>query len=114
LLFDARAAAVKLAENYEQQSPVEEIRLPGPTGYTALDMALHDMHKQSKATDYDMVVGASVAKVLSGGDKADWTKPISEQDILTLEYNEFCKLVKNDGTKDRVEHMLKTGKPLRN
>ena len=52
--------------------------------------------------------------VLSGGPKADWTKPVSEDDLLTLERSEFMKLLHNEGTLARIEHMLDKGKPLRN
>ena len=53
-------------------------------------------------------------KSLSGGDNTDWTEPVSEKDILKLEVQEFMKLVRNEGTQARVEHMLAKGKPLRN
>jgi 3-hydroxyacyl-CoA dehydrogenase len=61
-----------------------------------------------------VVVSSALARVLTGGDKADWTKPMTEDDILKLEATEFMKLVHNDGTMARVEHMLEKGKPLRN
>ncbi len=114
LLFDAKQKALELAKDYKVPEPVTEIRLPGPTGRVALDMAVADMRKNGKATPYDVTVSGAVAKVLSGGDKADWTKPVTEEDLYRLEREEFMKLVRNDGTIQRVEHMLEKGKPLRN
>lgn len=115
LLFDAKKKALELAKDYAAPVPREDIRLPGPSGKAALDLAVEDMHTNGQATDYDVVVSSSLAHVLSGGDKADWTThPVSEDDILKLERTEFMRLCKNKGTMARVEHMLDTGKPLRN
>ncbi len=114
LLFDAKEKALELSKNYTAPTPVTEIRLPGPSGKMALEMAVADMRKNGKATPYDVTVSNAVAKVLSGGDKADWTKPIGEEDLYRLEREEFMKLIHNDGTIARVEHMLEKGKPLRN
>lgn len=114
LLFDAKQKALELAKGYEAPEAVEDIRLPGPSGKYALDMAVADLRKSGKATPYDVVVSGAVATVLSGGDKADWTAPLSEDDLYKLERTTFMQLVHNEGTMDRIEHMLTTGKPLRN
>lgn len=113
LLFDAKKKALELAKDYKAPEKVEEIRLPGPTGKMALDLAVADLRTSGKATPYDVVVSESVARVLTGG-QADWTQAVNEDHILKLEREEFMKLVKNNGTMDRIEHMLTTGKPLRN
>ncbi|MEM8833138.1 MAG: 3-hydroxyacyl-CoA dehydrogenase, partial [Pseudomonadota bacterium] len=114
LLFDAKQKVLELAKDYKAPEPAEEIRLPGATGKAALDLAVADLHTSGKATDYDVVVSESVATVLTGGDKADWTEPMHEDKIYDLERQEFMKLVRNEGTQARVEHMLEKGKPLRN
>lgn len=114
LLFDAKQKALELAKDYKAPEPDEEIRLPGATGKLALDMAVGDLRKSGKATPYDVVVSSAVARVLTGGEKADWTNPLHEDDIFKLEREEFMKLVHNEGTQNRVEHMLEKGKPLRN
>lgn len=113
LLFDAKQKALELSKNYSAPEKVEDIRLPGPTGKMALDLAVADLRTSGKATPYDVVVSESVARVLTG-DQADWTTPVNEDHILKLEREEFMKLVRNNGTMDRIEHMLTTGKPLRN
>lgn len=114
LLFDAKQKALELAKNYVAPEPVKDIRLPGPSGRLALDMAVADMRKNGKATPYDVVVSGAVARVLSGGEKADWTKPLTEDDLYKLERDEFMQLVRHEGTQKRIEYMLEKGKPLRN
>ena len=68
LLYDAKQKALMLAQDYKAPNPQEEIRLPGPSGKLALDMAVSDLRKSGKATPYDVVVSSAVATVLSGGD----------------------------------------------
>ena len=114
LLFDAKKKALEMVENYTAPAPVEDIRLPGPSGKFALDLAVADLKKAGKATPYDVIVSSALARVLSGGDKGDWTVLLKEDDILKLEREEFMKLARQAGTIDRVAHMLDTGKPLRN
>jgi 3-hydroxyacyl-CoA dehydrogenase len=114
LLFDAKETALDLANNYAPPKPREDIHLPGPAGKAALMDVFTEMKNSGKTTPYDAVVLDALTTVLSGGAETDRTKEMSEQDILDLEYNAFVTLVQNEGTKDRVEHMLKTGRPLRN
>ena len=102
-----------MAENYKAPEKVDNIRLPGAGGKTALDLAVSDLRKSGKATPYDVVVSDRLANVLSGG-KHDYTEPLSEDDLLKLELAEFMHLLHNEGTFARIEHMLETGKPLRN
>lgn len=114
LLFDAKQKALELAKDYQVPAEPEPIRLPGSSGKMALNMAVGDLQKSGKATPYDGVVSDCLAEVLTGGEKADWTNPLTEKDILKLERAQFMILLKQKGTTDRIEHMLSTGKPLRN
>jgi 3-hydroxyacyl-CoA dehydrogenase len=66
-----------------------------------------------KATPHDAVVSLQLAKVLSGGD-TDITETVTEDELLELERDAFMTLVRNADTLARIEHMLETGKPLRN
>jgi 3-hydroxyacyl-CoA dehydrogenase len=113
LLADAKTRALALSENYEAPE-VAEITLPGPTGQTILAAAVRDFKARGLATEYDVVVCDALADVLSGGQNADVMAPLSEEDLLALELKNFVSLMKNQGTLDRIQHMLKTGKPLRN
>ncbi len=114
LLFEAKQKALELAKDY--QPPLAEeavIKLPGASGKLALNMAVEGFHKSGKATDHDLVVSDAVARVLTGGD-TDPIEEMSEDDILKLERDEFMKLIRTKGSLARIEHMLETGKPLRN
>ncbi|MCC7305531.1 MAG: 3-hydroxyacyl-CoA dehydrogenase [Alphaproteobacteria bacterium] len=114
LLYDAKQRALELAKDYKPKEKIKDIRLPGPSGKMALDMAVADLKKSGKATPYDVTVCGYLADVLSGGAKGDWTTPMSEEDVLKLELKDFMKLLRNDGTLARIEYMLDNGKPLRN
>jgi 3-hydroxyacyl-CoA dehydrogenase len=61
-----------------------------------------------------MVVATELAEVLTGGPKADFTEATGEDAVLKAERAAFMRLVKTPATLARVEHMLETGKPLRN
>ncbi|SFF73289.1 3-hydroxyacyl-CoA dehydrogenase [Novosphingobium sp. CF614] len=112
LLYDAKQKALSLVEGY---APPEapEFRLPGDGGHVALNMAAQGFRKRGLATDYDMVVSDALATVLSGGE-ADLVDTVSEQELLKLERETFMRLVREPRSIARVEHMLETGKPLRN
>jgi 3-hydroxyacyl-CoA dehydrogenase len=112
LLADAKAKALALAEGYTPPEP-PSYQLPGESGALALGMAAESFHQRGQATDYDMVVAGELAFVLSGG-AADVTARLSETEILALECQAFMRLIKQEGTLARIEHMLTTGKPLRN
>ncbi len=114
LLFDAKKKALDMVAGYQPPVQREDIRLAGASGKYALQMAVADLRKTGKASPYDVVVCESLARVLSGGDKGDWTNPMKEDDILKLERDEFMKLARRPETLARIEHMLDTGKPLRN
>ncbi len=112
VLADAKARALALAKNYQAPEPAVYV-LPGKSAWAALDMAVHNLQSAGKASAYDVEISRQLAFVLSGGD-TDITRPLNEQDLLDLERQAFLHLVRQPGTLARLEHMLKTGKPLRN
>jgi 3-hydroxyacyl-CoA dehydrogenase len=112
LLHDAKQKALSLVDGYTPpQAPT--FRLPGESGRVGLKMAAEGFHKRGLATDYDLVVSDSLATILSGGE-FDYVDTVSEGDLLTLERQQFMQRVRDKRTVARVEHMLETGKPLRN
>ncbi len=112
LLADAKAKALQLAKRYKPPKP-PEFNLPGPSGKTALGLAIDSFRKRGIATKHDVVVAGALAEVLTGG-ATDPTKTLSEQDLLDLERSHFMRLVRHPDTLARVEAVLETGKPLRN
>jgi 3-hydroxyacyl-CoA dehydrogenase len=112
LLADAKAKALSLVDGYKAPEP-REIVLPGPSGKVAMDQAVASFAKLGVATKHDIVVGGELATVLSGGD-TDIIDVVKESKILDLERESFLRLLRTPATLARIEHMLETGKPLRN
>ena len=112
VLAAAKARALTLAEGYAPPEPAT-LRLPGPSGAAALDMAVDGFAKAGKATPHDRVVAGALGRVLTGGD-TDVLDELDEDALLALERSGFMALVKHPDTLARVEHMLETGRPLRN
>lgn len=112
LLADAKELCLNLAKDYKAPEPAM-LKLPGKTARMALNMAISGFTAVGKATPHDAVVTKLLAKVLTGGD-ADVSEPIPEQQLLDLEHEGFMELIKTKATLARIEHMLETGKPLRN
>jgi 3-hydroxyacyl-CoA dehydrogenase len=112
LLADAKARALAMVEGYASPDKME-IALPGPTGRAALEMAVHGLRLKGTASAHDQVVARELAAVLSGGD-TDITESVGDDDLLALERKAFMSLVRQPATLARMEHMLETGKPLRN
>ena len=112
LLYDAKRKVLALADGYTAPAPFE-YRLPGPGGLVALELAVDGFAAQGKATPHDVVVSKAVARVLTGGD-TDMLDTLSEDDMTGLERTAFMTLVRTPASLARTEHMLTTGKPLRN
>ncbi|WP_119673457.1 3-hydroxyacyl-CoA dehydrogenase/enoyl-CoA hydratase family protein [Deinococcus sp. RM] len=114
ILQDAKRQVLALAPGYVQPTPRQDIPVMGDAAIGAIKSALHGMHQGGYITDYDLVVSEQLAKVLSGGTGNNRTAKVSEQHLLDLEREAFLTLLGKKGTQQRIEHMLKTGKPLRN
>ena len=112
LLYDAKMIAIKLAENFEP--PKKHVyHLPGETGALAIKLAINNLKVNGQISSYDKFIGENIAYVLSGGD-TNITQEILEDDISKLEKDAIYKLMKENLTIERLEHILETGKYLRN
>jgi 3-hydroxyacyl-CoA dehydrogenase len=112
LLADAKAKALELAQGYTPPKPIE-LTLPGKTGAVGTKLVAEGFRRLGIATEHDLVVAEQLGVVLSGGD-ADITKPVTEDELYALERKGLGQLIRTNGTLARIEHMLETGKPLRN
>ena len=112
LLADAKARALALVPGYAPPPPASLV-LPGPSGAAAMGLAVNQFRQLGKATAHDALVAGQLAIVLSGGE-ADPTEPLGEDAVLALERHAFMTLIRHPATLARIEHMLETGKPLRN
>jgi 3-hydroxyacyl-CoA dehydrogenase len=111
LIADAKQRVVDLAPDYV--APVEQrVTAVGKEGFGNLKYAAWAMREAGQITDFEVRLAHEIAYVLCGGDGPQ--RVVSEQDILDLERESFLKLLGTKETQERIAHMLKTGKPLRN
>ena len=114
LIDDAKKTVLALnLEGYAAPRPRDDIRVMGRDGVAVFKQALYVMQKSGFISDYDREVSTKVAQILCGGDVFSDTI-VTEGYILELEREAFVSLCGNEKTQARIEHMLTTGKPLRN
>ena len=114
LLHIARAQARGLAERgYRPPLPARRIRVAGDVGIATFRMLLVNMLEGRFISEYDSEIATRIATVLCGGD-IDRGSLVDEEWLLELERRHFVELAQQPKTQERIAHMLKTGKPLRN
>ena len=114
LLADAKAAALGLARaGYQPPAPRGDVPVGGAGVRAALDLGVHLAWRAGRISDYDAHVGRTLARVLAGGDLPH-AAAVPEQRLLDLEREAFLSLCGEPRTQERIAHLLKTGKPLRN
>ena len=113
LIDDAKALALSIAPNYIAGVPRTDIEVGGAEDLALLKTGVYLARQGNYITDYDTVVGEKLAYVLSGGPLTG-RQTVSEQYLLDLEREAFLSLCGQRKTQERMQHMLKTGKPLRN
>jgi 3-hydroxyacyl-CoA dehydrogenase len=114
LLHIARAQAFGLAERgYRPPLPARRIRVAGDVGIATFRMLLVNMLEGRFISEYDNEIATRIATVLCGGD-IDRGAVVDEDWLLGLERKHFVELAQQPKTQERIAHMLKTGKPLRN
>ena len=113
LISTAKSVALSMVE--EGYHPPRKMKIPvlGKKAESVLDLMLYVMNEAGFATDYDRVVTGRVAKVLAGGDLME-PQNVSEDYLLRLEREAIFECLNDERSHARIEHMLKTGKPLRN
>ena len=114
LLHIAKAQARALAERgYRPPLPARRIRVAGDVGIATFRMLLVNMLEGRFISDYDNEIATRIATVLCGGE-VDRGALVDEEWLLKLERKHFVELAQQPKTQERIAHMLKTGKPLRN
>jgi 3-hydroxyacyl-CoA dehydrogenase len=102
---------LELAPDYVPPPPAT-IRLLGSEALGNLRYAAFDLHEARRITDHDVRIAEELAVVLSGGEGPP--RVVGEQEVLDLERTAFLRLLGTRPTRERIAHMLRTGKPLRN
>src|SRR2546429_248841 len=98
---------------YRQPQQRTDIIALGTPALATLKLGVHLMKRAGYISDHDALIGAKLARILTGGDLNHATR-VSEQYLLDLEREAFLSLIGTRKTQDRIAHMLKTAKPLRN
>ena len=113
-IADAKKAVINLYDDgYVMPTQRTDIKVLGRTGLGAMYAGINGMHKGKYATDHDVTVAKKLAYVMCGGDLSEQTL-VSEQYLLNLEREAFLSLTGEKKTLERIQSILKTGKPLRN
>ena len=114
LLAVAKAEAKAMAEaGYRPPLPARNIRVAGDVGIATFRMLLVNMLEGRFISPYDDEIARRIATILCGGE-VDRGATVDEDWLIRLERKHFVELAQQDKTQARIEHMLKTGKPLRN
>jgi 3-hydroxyacyl-CoA dehydrogenase len=113
LIGDAKAYALSLVPNYTPGVPRTDIKVQGQAGFALLKLGLWSARQGHYISDHDVTVGEKLAHILCGGNLTG-EQTVSEQYLLDLEREAFLSLCGNPKTQERMQAMLKTGKPLRN
>ena len=93
--------------------PRSDVRVLGQGGLAELKIGVHQALRGGFITEHDALVAGKLAHILCGGNLVGGAT-VSEQYLLDLEREAFLSLCGEPKTQARMEHLLKTGKPLRN
>jgi 3-hydroxyacyl-CoA dehydrogenase len=114
LLHVAKQQALALAESgYRPPLPARRVQVAGDVGIATFRMLLVNMLEGRFISDHDHEIAVRIATVLCGGE-VDRGAIVDEDWLLRLEREHFVALAQMPKTQERIAHMLKTGKPLRN
>jgi 3-hydroxyacyl-CoA dehydrogenase len=114
LLHEAKQEVLVLAaESYTPPTRDKNCFAAGRDARAALGAAIYNLQQGGFASEYDAYVSRRLAYILCGGNlsSAQW---VDEQYLLDLEREVFVELCRQPKTLERIQHMLTTGKPLRN
>ena len=113
-ISEAKLAGVELSEDgYTMPVQRNDIRVLGRGALGALLARINGMRKGPYATEHDALVATKLAYVMCGGDLSEPTL-VSDQYLLDLEREAFLSLTGEKKTLERIQSVLKSGKPLRN
>lgn len=114
LIAEAKQAVMQMAAaGYTQPQPRSDIRVLGRTALGSFYAGIASMRIGGYISEYDEVIARKVCYVLCGGDLSH-PAMVNEQYLLDLEREAFLSLLGEKKTLERMQHILKTGKPLRN
>jgi 3-hydroxyacyl-CoA dehydrogenase len=113
LIGDAKALALSLVPSYTPGIPRTDIKVMGESGFAMLKLGAWTARQGKFISDHDVVIAEKLGNILTGG-RLTGEQTVSEQYLLDLEREAFLSLCGMPKTQERMQYMLKTGKPLRN
>jgi len=113
LIGEAKKEVLKMVDDGYAPPVKSKIKVLGEAAQGMINAEIFNMLHGRFITEYDAFLAQRIAYVVSGGHVRD-NSEIDEDVILKLEREAFVDFWKEAKTVARVEHMLKTGKPLRN
>ncbi|MFZ9388700.1 MAG: 3-hydroxyacyl-CoA dehydrogenase/enoyl-CoA hydratase family protein [Chitinophagaceae bacterium] len=113
-IAEARKSVIEIYDSgYTMPVPRTDIRVLGRSALGALYSGIHAMKTAGYATEHDSVVAKKLAYVMCGGDLSE-PSLVSEQYLLDLEREAFLSLCGEKKTLERIQSVLKSGRPIRN
>lgn len=113
-IAEAKQAVIELYDDgYVMPVQRSDIKVLGRSMLGALHAGINGMWRGNYATDHDVTVAKKLAYVMCGGDLSEPTL-VTEQYLLDLEREAFLSLTGEKKTLERIQSILKSGKPLRN
>jgi 3-hydroxyacyl-CoA dehydrogenase len=113
LIGEAKKDVLKMLDEGYAPPVKRPVKVLGQAAQGMVAAQIADMANGGFVSEYDAFLAGKIAYIISGGDVRD-NAEVAEDVILTLEREAFIDLLKQEKTQARIEHMLKTGKPLRN
>ena len=113
-IAEAKKHALLMAEaGYTQKPERTDVKVLGKQALGMFLVGTDSMEASHYISEHDKKIANKLAYVMAGGDLSEPTK-VSERYLLDLEREAFMSLCTERKTLERIQHMLKTGKPLRN
>jgi 3-hydroxyacyl-CoA dehydrogenase len=113
LIGEAKKDVLKMFDEGYAPPLKRKIKVLGQAAQGMVNTEISNMLNGKFISEYDAFLAKKIAYVISGGDVRD-NAQVEEDVILTLEREAFMELLKEEKTLARIDHMLVTGKPLRN
>jgi 3-hydroxyacyl-CoA dehydrogenase len=113
-ISEAKRSVIEIYESgYVMPTPRSDVKVLGRSALGALLAGINGMWRGGYATDHDALVARKLAYVMCGGDLSE-PSLVTEQYLLDLEREAFLSLCGERKTLERIQSVLKGGKPVRN
>ncbi|MEA3427487.1 MAG: 3-hydroxyacyl-CoA dehydrogenase/enoyl-CoA hydratase family protein [Bacteroidota bacterium] len=113
-IAEAKKSVIEIYDQgYSMPQPRKDVKVMGRQGLGTMLAGINGMWRGGYATDHDAVVARKLAYVMCGGDLSSQSL-VSEQYLLDLEREAFLSLCGEKKTLERIQSVLKSGRPIRN